>query len=301
MALNLQLLHLISRLLWVQGLLQLAFLWAMTLKSSQPQALSLLTSDWKTSRVNSLRIVRHESLLTSRTSVNCAKNSMPNVHRMLKEIKKASLTKELKQGHITRQLIPHSWQEQDILKWLHTWATIISHSTEHQALGSDWFLQTPSLTSLPGSCFVTRLLISSRETRITLGFITCNSHAPHIGMHTQSVHEYGRDWPYCLFLTLDNWHMFRLSHRLSLKHLASCLPPQLWRSLQFSVLNSLQPPTERSPCSHLAFLPYAVWKSIENRLALTALICSLSAAHQVCFGSTPPHPPLLCSHIRFCP
>lgn len=69
--------------------------------------------------------------------------------------------------------------------------------------------------------------------------------------------------------------MFRLSHRLSLKHLAGCLPPQLWSSWQSSVLNSLQPPTERSPCSHLAFLPYAVWKSIGNRLALAALICSL--------------------------
>lgn len=50
------------------------------MKCSQPQTLSLLTSDWKTPRVNSLGIVGHESLLTSRTSVNCAKNSMPNVH-----------------------------------------------------------------------------------------------------------------------------------------------------------------------------------------------------------------------------
>lgn len=78
-------------------------------------------------------------------------------------------------------------------------------------MGSDWFLQTPSLTSLPGSCFVTRLLISSTETRITLGFITCISQVPHIGMHTQSPQFINTDVTdpvgCCLFLTLDNWHI----------------------------------------------------------------------------------------------
>lgn len=42
----------------------------------------------------------------SKTSVNCARNSVPHAHRMLNQAKKASLTKELNQGHITRLLMP---------------------------------------------------------------------------------------------------------------------------------------------------------------------------------------------------
>lgn len=59
---------------------------------------------------------------------------------------------------------------------------------------------------------------------------------------------------YCLFIRLDDWHAFRLSHRSSPAHLASCLSSQLCDSWQSSIFGSLQPPT-RSPAFHWVFLP----------------------------------------------
>lgn len=86
-------------------------------------------------------------------------------------------------------------------------------------------------------------------------------------------------WLALAYSCLDNWHMLGLPYRLSLKHLARYLPPRLSNTWQFSVLISLQPPTERSPASRLALLPYTMWKSLWNRLALASLICSFPAAH----------------------
>lgn len=131
-------------------------------------------------------------LLKHKTPVNCARNSMPRASRVLFQAKKATLMKELNQGHIARLLMPPAFRA-DRNRTFYNGYTLepqfINHSKEHQALGSDWSLQTPSLTSLPGSCFVTRFLISSTETRIALGFITCVSRVPHIGTQAQRAHS----------------------------------------------------------------------------------------------------------------
>lgn len=87
-----------------------------------------------------------------------ARNSTPHGHRMLKQAAKASLTKELSQGHITRLLMPSAFRADRNRPFSNGYPPepqCIQHSTEQRASGSDWFLQTPSLTSLPGSCFVT--------------------------------------------------------------------------------------------------------------------------------------------------
>lgn len=70
----------------------------------------------------------------------------------------------------------------------HLSSQFINHSSEHRALPSDRFLRTPSLTSLPGSCVPTRLLISSTETRSTSGLIACVglSCPPHCHACTES-------------------------------------------------------------------------------------------------------------------
>lgn len=150
------------------------------LRDSQPQ----ISRQKRSVLESSLGAVGQERLLARTTSVNCAKNSMPHGHRILKRAEKARLTKELNQGHITRLLMPPAFRA-DRNRMFSNGYTLepqfIHHSTEHRAWGSDGFLQAPSLPSLPGSCFVTRHLISSSETRLTVGYIPGVSLVPRIG------------------------------------------------------------------------------------------------------------------------
>lgn len=95
----------------------------------------------------------------------------------------------------------------------------------------------------------------------------------------------------CLFIHPENWRMFRLPHRLSLEHLASCFSPSCMTvgrclsSSPFSLLQKGQP-------FDLAALAYTLCESTGDCLA------SHIAAHSAC-PSVPG--PLQCLLYPWCP